>query len=148
MTRFTAWKKQGKTKAGRTAFRVEVRKTGEGTRDLDRSRKEGATGSPWGIPSSPPQQAPSFNAGTSSLRKEKGVCGKTFAVFSRAISSSPTQPQTRNPVPLGPEYSEAKRVRRRRNSHHRAVFGEAGNGAMVGISELAEMGRFELPRAV
>ena len=35
----------------------------------------------------------------------------------------------------------AKRIvaEKRRNSHHSAVFGKAGNGAVVGISELVEV---------
>ena len=49
--------------------------------------------------------------------------------------------------PLRRESSEASRGGKRRNSHHSAVFSEAGNGAVMGISELAEMERFELPRA-
>ena len=41
-----------------------------------------------------------------------------------------------SPSPLGRESSEAIPGRKRRNSHQSAVFGEAGNGAVVGISEL------------
>ena len=43
----------------------------------------------------------------------------------------------RSPSPLGRKPSGADFGRKRRNSHQSAVFGEAGNGAVVRISELS-----------
>ena len=37
---------------------------------------------------------------------------------------------------IGPGSSEASRGQKRRNSHQSVVFGEAGNGTVVGIYEL------------
>ncbi len=51
-----------------------------------------------------------------------------------------------SPVPLRRESGEASRGGRRRNSHHRAVFGKAGNEAVMGISELARKEGFEPSR--
>ena len=42
------------------------------------------------------------------------------------------------------ESSEASRGGKRRNPHQSAVFGEAGNGTVVGIPELVDLKRFEL----
>ena len=39
--------------------------------------------------------------------------------------------------PLRREPNEVVRAGKRRNSHHSAVFGRAGNGAVMGISELS-----------
>ena len=52
------------------------------------------------------------------------------------VDKKDTAPSPHLPSPLGHESSEANRGRKRRNSHHSAVFGKAGNGAVVGISEL------------
>mgnify|MGYP001089853535 CR=1 FL=1 len=41
-----------------------------------------------------------------------------------------------HPRPLRRESSEASPSGKRRNSHHSAVFGKAGNETVVGISEL------------
>ena len=41
-----------------------------------------------------------------------------------------------SPFPFRRESSEASRGGKRRNSHQSAVFGEAGNGTVAGISEL------------
>ena len=46
---------------------------------------------------------------------------------------------------IGPESSAANPARKRRNSHHSAVFGEAGNGAVVGISELSSVDKKDAP---
>ena len=48
-----------------------------------------------------------------------------------------------SPFPFRREFSEASRGGKRRNSHQSAVFGEAGNGTVAGISELAERVGFE-----
>ncbi len=50
-------------------------------------------------------------------------------------------------VSLRRESSEASRGGKRRNSHQSAVFGEAGNGTVVGISELVGEGGFEPPKS-
>ena len=52
-----------------------------------------------------------------------------------------------NSVLLRRESSEASRGGKRRNSHQSAVFGEAGNGTVVGISELVGEGGFEPPKS-
>ena len=50
-----------------------------------------------------------------------------------------------SPFPFRRESSEASRGGKRRNSHQSAVFGKAGNGTVVGISELARREGFEPP---
>jgi hypothetical protein len=83
------------------------------------------------------EQTPSLNAVTLRFRKEKCVRGKTLCgFFPRDFHQPAAAPQSAPPVPFGPESSEANRVRKRRNSHQSAVFGKAGNGTVVGISEL------------
>ena len=64
--------------------------------------------------------------------RRKTLCG----FFPRDFHQPAAAPQSAPPVPFGPESSEANRVRKRRNSHQSAVFGKAGNGTVVGISEL------------
>ena len=49
------------------------------------------------------------------------------------------------PFPFRRESSEASRGGTRRNSRQSAVFGKAGNGTVVGISELVETTGLELP---
>ena len=76
-------------------------------------------------------------------------CGdRVFALFFVDKRDAPNQalrlPQA-SPFPLRRESSEASRGGKRRNSHQSAVFGEAGNGTVVGISELVEVGGVEPP---
>ena len=90
------------------------------------------------------EQTPSLNAVTLRFRKEKCVRRKTLCgFFLRDFHQPAAAPQSAPPVPFGPESSEANRVRKRRNSHQSAVFGKAGNGTVVGISELAAGEGFE-----
>ena len=57
----------------------------------------------------------------------------------------PPSPVPASPVLLGQKPSEADFGRKRRNSCHSAVFGEAGNGTVTGIPELARQEGFEPP---
>ena len=57
------------------------------------------------------------------------------------------RPSRLSPFPFRRESSEASRGGTRRNSRQNAVFGKAGNGTVVGISELARKEGFELRRA-
>ena len=72
-------------------------------------------------------------------------CGYLIGQRNRSFLTKEMQAQSASPSPLHRESSGAGRGGKRRNSHHSAVFGKAGNGTAVGISELVRDGRLELP---
>ena len=80
---------------------------------------------------------------------------RAFWTFQKRLSKIPSpvhlscvdkkdaDPNPHPPSPLGLESSEANRGRRRKNSRQSAVFGEAGKGTVMGISELVQAPTFE-----
>lgn len=76
---------------------------------------------------------------------QQNKCALTFEKSRSKRTKSILRPPRVPPIPFRHESSEASRGGKRRNSLQSAVFGEAGNGTVVGISELVRPEEFEPP---
>ena len=90
-------------------------------------------------------QAPSFNAGTNSLRKEKGVCGKNLCgFFLRDFNQRPLSMHFAFPVPSPPRVQQSDSRRKAKKSPPECSFRRSSKQSSDGnfFTEMVRQSRY------